>query len=62
MSIEHGATIIKVGRFSVGIVNSKAALEEAAQKELSSNEEIDEHLVGLVLDRKIVLTLGIPIG
>jgi len=38
-------TKIKVGKFTVGIVGLKAAVEEAAQKEFSSDEEIADHLL-----------------
>ena len=38
-------TKIKVGNFTVGIVGMKEAVEEAEQKQFSSDEEIADHLL-----------------
>ena len=38
-------TKIKVGKFSVGVVGLKAALEDVTHKEFSSDEEIADHFL-----------------
>jgi small redox-active disulfide protein 2 len=45
MSKETEVSKIKVGKFTVGIVGLQAAVEEAAQKEFSSDEDIADHLL-----------------
>jgi small redox-active disulfide protein 2 len=44
MTKEDDVVKIKVGQFSVGIVGLKAALEEAAQAHLSSDDDICQYL------------------
>ena len=44
MSKEEEVVKIRVGQFSVGIVGLKAVLEEAAQENLSSDNEMAEYL------------------
>ncbi len=51
MSPTDDFTKIKVGKFTVGIVGLQEAVEEAAQKEFSSDEEIADHLLQ-VLNKK----------
>ena len=45
MSRETEVAKIRVGKFTVGIVGWQAAVEETAQKEFSSDEEIAAHLL-----------------
>jgi hypothetical protein len=47
-------TKIKVGKFSVGIVGLKAALEEAEQKQFSSDEEIADHLLQILKKKNYI--------
>ena len=44
MTKEDDVVKVKVGQFSVGIVGLKAALEEAAQAHLSSDDAISQYL------------------
>lgn len=48
MSPGDDLTKIKVGEFSVGIVGLKAALEDAEQKQCSSDDEIADYLLHLL--------------
>jgi hypothetical protein len=47
-------TKIKVGKFSVGVVGLKAALEDITQKEFSSDEEIADHLLKALKPRNYI--------
>ena len=47
-------TKIKVGKFTVGIVGLKEAVEGAAQKEFSSDEEIADHLLQVLKKKNYV--------
>ena len=44
MDMQDEVVKIRVGEFAVGIVGLKAALEEAAQESLSSDDEVAEYL------------------
>ena len=48
MSPADDLTKIKVGKFSVGIVGLKAALEDAEQKQCSSDDEIADYFLQLL--------------
>jgi hypothetical protein len=54
MSKETDITKIKVGKFSVGIVGLKAVVEEAAQKDFSSDEEIADHLLQVLKKKNYI--------
>jgi len=47
-------TKIKVGKFTVGIVGLKEAVEEAVQKQFSSDEEIADHLLQVLKKKNYV--------
>jgi small redox-active disulfide protein 2 len=47
-------TKVKVGKFSVGIVGLKAALEETEQMQLSSNEEIEDYLLRILKKKNYI--------
>ena len=47
-------TQIKVGKFSVGVIGLKAALEDATHKEFSSDEEIADHLLKALKPRNYI--------
>jgi len=54
MSQETDITKIKVGKFSVGIVGLKAAIEEAEQMQFSSDEEIAHHLLQVLKKKNYI--------
>jgi small redox-active disulfide protein 2 len=54
MSKETEVSKIKVGKFTVGIVGLQAAVEEAAQEEFSSDEEIADHLLQVLKKKNYV--------
>lgn len=54
MSPTDDFTKIKVGKFTVGIVGLKEAVEEAVQKEFSSDEEIADHLLQVLKKKNYV--------
>ena len=54
MSPTDDLTKIKIGKFTVGIVGLKEAIEEAAQKEFSSDEEIADHLLQVLKKKNYV--------
>ena len=54
MSPTDDFTKIKVGKFTVGIVGLQEALEETAQKEFSSDEEIADHLLQVLKKKNYV--------
>jgi hypothetical protein len=54
LSRETDITKIKVGKFSVGIVGLKAAVEEAAQKDFASDEEIADRLLQVLKKKNYV--------
>jgi small redox-active disulfide protein 2 len=47
-------TKVKVGKFSVGIVGLKAALEETEQMQLSSDEEIADYLLHVLKKKNYI--------
>ena len=47
-------TKIKVGKFSVGVVGLKAALEDVTHKEFFSDEEIADHLLKALKPRNYI--------
>ena len=54
MSKETEVSKIKVGKFTVGIVGLQAAVEEASQKEFSSDEEIAAHLLQVLKKKNYI--------
>jgi len=54
MSPTDDLTKIKVGNFTVGIVGLKEAVEEAAQKDFASDEEIAIHLLQILKKKNYV--------
>lgn len=54
MSRETDITKIRVGKFSVGIVGLKAVVEEAAQKDLASDEAIADHLLQVLKKKNYI--------
>jgi hypothetical protein len=51
---------IKVGGDAVGVVGLKAALEDVAEKELTSDEEISSHLVKVLSARNYIAPKSEP--
>jgi len=54
MSKQEDITKIKVGKFSVGIVGLKAVVEEAAQMDFASDEEIADHLLQVLKKKNYI--------
>ena len=47
-------TKVKIGKFSVGVVGLKAALEGVTHKEFSSDEEIADHLLQVLKKKNYI--------
>ena len=54
MSRETEVARIKVGKFTVGIVGLNQAVDETAQKEFSSDEEIADHLLQVLQEKNYI--------
>ena len=54
MSKETEVSKIKVGKFTVGIVGLQAAVEEAGQKQFSTDEEIADHLLQVLKKKNYI--------
>ena len=54
MSRETKVAKIKVGKFTVGIVGLNEAVDETAQKELASDEEIADHLLQVLKEKNYI--------
>ena len=54
MSQETDVSKIKVGKFSVGIVGLRAAVEKAEKKQFSSDEDIADHLLQELKQRNYI--------
>ena len=54
VSRESEVAKIKVGKFTVGIVGLSEAVDETAQKEFSSDEEIADHLLRVLKEKNYI--------
>ena len=54
MSKENDVSKIKVGKFSVGIIGLKAAVEEAEQRQFPCDEKIAKHLLKALKPRNYI--------